>query len=113
MTRLELAGLVLELTPEQVEEAREQLGVSTPPEQTGPLDVHAVAKRIGRSRDFVYSHARELGGRKVGGVWVFGLDAAPVPAEPGAAQRPTRRRGQTRRKSPTRRRRLEVKEKSA
>lgn len=95
MTRLELGGLVLELTPEQVDEAREQLGVQAP--AADPLDVKGMAARIGRSPDFVYDHAGELGGEKIGGCWVFGLDC-PRPAQPPepnrAHPRPRQRRRQ-------------------
>jgi hypothetical protein len=97
MTRLELGGLVLELTPEQVEEAREQLAVDAPI-AAAPLSVREVAKRIGKSVDFVYGHAQELGGQKVGGAWLFD----------GAQLRSERQRGapsQSRGSAPPRQRR--------
>lgn len=72
MRRLRVGDLCLELSDAQVQEVRDQLEVDVP--APAPLDVKAVAARLGRSRDYVYDHAEELGGRKVGGVWLFDVE---------------------------------------
>ena len=70
--RLTIGELVLELTEAQEAEVREQLGESksrTHPGFEQPesmLDVAEVAERLRVSRDYVYAHARDLGGEKLG-----------------------------------------------
>lgn len=100
-----VAGLVLELSDAQVDELREQLAIERVPRGESPterraLDVKGMAAKIGRSVDFVYDHARELGGEKIGGVWVFDRDSrSPVSAgadEADLADASPRRRQRTR-----------------
>lgn len=98
MTRLELSGLVLELTDEQVEEARRQLGVDRP--SGGLVDLATAAEVLGCSRDFLYDHAPEYGGRKVGARWKFdrrrleraGDNERPSTAAAEETHKPRRRR---------------------
>jgi hypothetical protein len=57
-------GAVLDVTPEVAEDLRRQLSVHSPGCEL--VDAAAAAKQLGVSRVFVYEHARELGGQKVG-----------------------------------------------
>jgi hypothetical protein len=86
--KVEIGGVTFELTPGQVESLCLQLGagrgcnrIHGVSRQLGDpvlerrrqggdsprlLDAATVAQRLGVSREYVYSHARELGGRKLG-----------------------------------------------
>jgi hypothetical protein len=104
MRRLKVGDLCLELSEAQVEELREQLEIDVLAPAT-PLNVKAVATRIGRSTDYVYDHAAELGGRKVGGVWLFDIDrlhrgnegeaSAKAPMAPPRRRQPRQRGSST------------------
>lgn len=93
-----MIALTVQLTDEQIEILAEQVADLLDRRRAGaPLvDATRVAEALGVSRDYVYEHAGELGGRKVGAGdrprWRFDLDQAraarPVPASP----RRTRRR---------------------
>jgi len=98
LTRVKVAGLVLELSDAQVAELREQLAIEQVSDQRA-LDVKGMAARIGRSVDFVYDHARDLGGEKIGGVWVFDPDKRPgaeASDTPDPQPRSRRQRGRRR-----------------
>jgi len=93
--RVQIGNVALDLTADQVEDLRQQLAV----EVTEKLDAAAVAKRLGVSREYVYDHAEELGGERLGSgpksPWRYDpakLEGAnsTVPADIPA--RPTRRR---------------------
>jgi hypothetical protein len=57
----------MDLTDDQVDDLRRQLGVAPPAPSTGELlDAASVAELLSVSRDYVYSHAAELGGEKLG-----------------------------------------------
>lgn len=70
------------------------------PVATAPavFDAAGVARRLGVTRPWVYEHAGDLGGRRVGGRWLFtaeALMAALSPFQepgPAAESTPTRRR---------------------
>ncbi len=73
--KVEIAGLSIDLTTEQEEDLRRQLDVRRP-ESTGRLLTAAqLAAQLDVSREYVYSHAEELGGQKLGdgyrGRWRF------------------------------------------
>jgi hypothetical protein len=107
MTRLELGGLVLELTDEQADEARRQLGIDRP--SVGPVDLATAAEVLGCSRDFLYDHAPEYGGWKVGSRWKFdparltcASSAAPVAELCMPQQKPARKPRRNQRKQGSR-----------
>lgn len=62
--RIDLAGIAIDLTDDQVADLRRQLSVPDPGE--GMVDAAALAKRLGVSREHVYAHAKEFGGVKLG-----------------------------------------------
>lgn len=62
--RVNVGGVALDLTDDQVEDLRWQLGVVTGGSDL--IDAAAVAKCLGVSREHVYEHAEELGGQKIG-----------------------------------------------
>lgn len=105
MTRLELGGVVLELTPEQVAEAREQLGVEAP--APGPLDVKGAAATLGVHVEWIREHAAELGGWKVSpekpkSPWRFDraqLEQRRQASDRGEAERPKPQRQRRRQRS--------------
>jgi hypothetical protein len=63
--RIEIGEVRLDLSDDQVESLRRQLAVWRP-ETTGLLDAAQVAQQLGVSREWVYSHAEELGGQRIG-----------------------------------------------
>jgi hypothetical protein len=78
--RIELRGFKCDLTPEEEADLREQLeGISPRGEvcsaSNNLLDAATLAERLGVSREFVYDHAKELGGEQLGngprGRWRF------------------------------------------
>lgn len=81
--------MTISLTEEGVEFFREQLGIEDPTW----LSVKQAASKLGVSKDVVYEHAEELGGRKVGGIWRFPPDLRSLP-EPDEAKPSRRRRRQ-------------------
>lgn len=63
---VEVGDVRLDLTDAQVEALRGQLGVERPAADGGLIDAAEVARRLGYSRDHVYTHADELGAVRVG-----------------------------------------------
>lgn len=63
---VEVGDVRLDLTDEQVEGLRRQLGVERPTVAEGLIDAAEVARRCGLSRDAVYAHADEMGAIRVG-----------------------------------------------
>ena len=62
--RVEIGEVAFELTHQQAESLRRQLGVVVGAE--GMIDAAEVAKRLGVNREYVYRHKAELGGVQVG-----------------------------------------------
>ena len=103
MRRLEVGGLVLEVTDDQVADLRRQLGGSSDQVSDGSLvDSAAAARLMGVSPEYARDHAVELGGVKLGkgpkARWRFdpaklkgGQNSAEPSAEPEAQSRPKRR----------------------
>jgi hypothetical protein len=83
--RVEVGGLALELTDDQVVDLRQQLGVEMSTNVDGLIDSAAAAKLLGVSAEYVREHAVELGGRKLNdsskAPWRF--DPAKIPGVPG------------------------------
>lgn len=107
--RIEIAGLAIDLTDDQVADLRRQLGVGPPTETL--LDAAAVAKRLGISRETVYARAVELGGQKIGNgpkaPWRF--DPAKLsPASPEQQVSAPKPKPQRRRRQPKRSGILEI-----
>lgn len=95
----------LELTDEQLDAladlVTERLRARAKPAQAGLVDAQTVADALGISRDTVYDHAAELGGRRIGDGerprWRFDLDAALAAWQPSTE--PTRTTPRRRRSS--------------
>lgn len=62
--RIEVGELTLDLTDEQAASLRAQLSV--PAREREWLTADELAEHLGVSREFVYAHADELGGRRIG-----------------------------------------------
>ena len=98
-------NVTLTLSAEQVEQiaecVAELLSANAAPAQTGGLvDAQTVAAALGVSRDWVYDHADQLGGVKVGDGqrprWRFDLEQARTAWQPaGEPERIRPRRRQT------------------
>jgi hypothetical protein len=58
--------IALDLTDDQVDDLREQLGVENVTGGNAFLTTAQVAKRLGFTPEYVREHAAELGGRKMG-----------------------------------------------
>jgi hypothetical protein len=61
---VEVGGIRLDLTDEQVADLRRQLGVEAPVSQW--IDATEAARRLGVSRDYIYAHADALGAKRLG-----------------------------------------------
>jgi hypothetical protein len=92
-------NVTLTLTAEQVEQIAERVAEllsanATPAQAGGLVDAQTVADALGMSRDTVYEHAAELGGRRIGDGerprWRFDLEQARNAWQP--AGEPTRTR---------------------
>jgi hypothetical protein len=98
-------NVTLTLTAEQVEQiagrVAELLSATKPAQAGGLVDATTVAAALGVSRDWVYDHASQLGGVKVGDGdrprWRFNLADALAAFEP--AGEPTRATPRRRRPS--------------
>lgn len=94
--RVEVGGVVLDLTDDQVEDLRAQLGVE--PIDGGPamIDTAEAARRLGFSVDYVREHAIELGGRKLSegpkAPWRFDPANLGAPEERPSPPPPSHRR---------------------
>lgn len=62
---VEVGDVRFDLTDEQIEALRRQLGVERLADE-GLIDAAEVARRLGCSRDHVYAHSDELGAVRVG-----------------------------------------------
>jgi hypothetical protein len=86
--------VTIELTGEQVTDLLAQLGVADPVHSRpsgqesggciGLLTAAEVAKRLNIGREFLYDHAAEYGGFKVGREWRF--DPAKITKTPSSAE---------------------------
>ncbi len=85
--RVEIGQVILELTEEHVEALRHQLGVRHPEVGGELLTASQLAQRLGVSREYVYQHATELEGQRLGsgsrGRWRFPATAASMAASTG------------------------------
>lgn len=106
---VEVGDVRLDLTPDQVEDLRRQLGIERSMGD-GLIDAAEVARRCGLSRDAVYAHAAELGAVRVGSgsrprlrfdpavvTERMAAKSAPVDVDRGAPKPPRRRSERPRR----------------
>jgi hypothetical protein len=62
--RITVGEIVMDLTEAQISDLRRQLSA---PVSSSLIDAAAAADALGVSREYVYDHAEELGGVKIGG----------------------------------------------
>jgi hypothetical protein len=100
-------ALTIELSDAQLAELAElvaqRLSANASPVHAGLVDAQTVADALGVSRDTVYEHAAEMGGRRIGDGqrprWRFNLPDALAAWQPSTTEPPTRAAPRRRRSS--------------
>lgn len=103
--RVVVGDLALDLTDAQVNDLRDQLGVSEISD-SGMLTTAQAAERLGFSPEYVRDHAAELGGVKLSAgpkaPWRFPVDVGNFPSSGATDDAPVRDRTLARRRAPRR-----------
>jgi hypothetical protein len=95
--RIELRGFKCDLTLEEEADLREQLegrpqSISPNTSEPEVIDAATLAKKLGVSREYIYDHAEELGGEKLGegprGRWRFPAERPEISRHQEAVARP-------------------------